>query len=133
MSFKVMPIVLYCLLQHELMPSAFDRFLHMQVTPLFQEVLDISTEDMSVIQAAAMTAVAIVQLVSVRPLVQAYLDSGLTQWHRLKHGATSSKKVGDRIQAQLHLIHILFVKVKYSSATIPSVAYFPICIALMKW
>ena len=68
---------------------------------------------MPIIKAAALTTVAVLQLLSTRPLVQAYLSSGLIQWHRLKYGVGSSKKLGDRITAQLDSIHVLFVKVRF--------------------
>lgn len=83
-----------------------------QVTPLFQEVLEVQTEWMPLIKAAALTTLAVVQLLSTRPLVQSYLDSGFRQLHRLKQGTGPNKKSSDRIKAQVDLVHILFVKVR---------------------
>lgn len=96
-----------------------------QVTPLFQEVLEVQTEWMPLIKAAAVSTLAVVQLLSTRPLVQSYLDSGCRQLHRLKQATGPNMKSSDRIKAQADLVHILFVKVR----TLPALPVPPTCVA----
>ena len=86
----------------------------LQVTPLFQEPLDIPTSWMPAIKAAMMLCIALVQLVNTRTLVQSYLNSGLRQWHQLKHGSRVSNPgitTGNVIAIKLRTINTLIVKV----------------------
>jgi len=101
------------------------------VTPLFQEVLEVQTEWMPLIKAAAVSTLAVVQLLSTRPLVQSYLDSGCRQLHRLKQATGPNMKSSDRIKAQADLVHILFVKVAIQCAA-PAVILLGCAVILMQ-
>ena len=86
----------------------------LQVTPLFQEPLDIPTSWMPAIKAAVMLCIALVQLVNTRTLVQSYLNSGLRQWHQLKHGSRVTNPgmtTGEVIAIKLRTVNTLVVKV----------------------
>ena len=88
--------------------------LHLQVTPLFQEPLEVPSALMPIIKAAIMTCIAVVQLVNTRSLVQTYLNSGLRQWHDLKHGPPVTAlgiKTGEVITMRLRVVNTLLVKV----------------------
>ena len=63
----------------------------LQVKPLLQELFFLSDARLRQVQAAGVLLAAALQLLSVRPLVQAYMDTVVVQWHSLKHGP---KKVG---------------------------------------
>lgn len=88
----------------------------MQVNPLFQEPLDIPSAWMPAIKAGVMFSIASAQLVNTRSLVQSYLNTGLKQWHSMKHGsqgsaAASGARAGDKIKMKLMVVNGLFVKV----------------------
>ena len=92
----------------------------MQVTPLFQEPLEVPDAWMPVIKAAIMVCIAVVQLVNTRSLMQSYLNSGLRQWHGLKHGPpvnATGMKTGEVITFKLRVINTLLVKVKLQHTT----------------
>ncbi len=87
----------------------------MQVTPLFQEPLEIPEEVMPKLKAAIMMCIAVVQLVNTRSLVQSYLNSGLRQWHSMKHGppaGPAGTKTGEVIAFKLRVVSTLLVKVR---------------------
>ena len=63
----------------------------LQVRPLLQELFFLSDARLRQVQAVGLLLGAALQLLSVRPLVQAYMDTVVVQWHSLKHGP---KKVG---------------------------------------
>ena len=86
----------------------------MQVTPLFQEPLNIPEVWMPASKAAVLMLIAIIQLINTRSLVQSYLNSGLKQWHSLKHGSHSNTQgvtIGETIAIKLRIINTLVVKV----------------------
>ena len=90
----------------------------MQVTPLFQEPLELPTEVMPKIKAAIMMCIAVVQLLNTRSLVQSYLNSGLRQWHSMKHGppaGAAGTKTGEVIAFKLRVVNTLVVKVRQLS------------------
>lgn len=72
---------------------------------------------MAAMKAGVMTGIALVQLANTRSLVQSYLDSGLKQWHSLKHGslgraAPAGAGTGAVIKKKLMVVNGLFVKVR---------------------
>jgi hypothetical protein len=90
----------------------------MQVTPLFQEPLEIPKEVMPKLKAGIMMCIAVVQLVNTRSLVQSYLNSGLRQWHSMKHGppaGAAGTKTGEVIAFKLRVVNTLLVKVRHLS------------------
>lgn len=86
----------------------------MQLTPLFEEPLDVPAAWLSPIKAAVLLSIALVQLVNTRSLVQSYLNSGLRQWHDMKHGppaGAAGTKTGEAITLRLRIVNMLLVKV----------------------
>lgn len=68
------------------------------------------------IKASVMMSIVIVQMVNMRSLVQSYLNTGLKQWHSMKHGsqgsaAASGAGTGEAIKRKLTVTNGLFVKV----------------------
>ncbi|KAL3162534.1 hypothetical protein ABBQ32_010188 [Trebouxia sp. C0010 RCD-2024] len=87
------------------------------VNPLFQEPLGIPQAWMPGIKAGVLTSISLVQLANSRSLVQSYLDTGLKQWHTLKHGslgraAAAGTATGAVIKKKLMIVNGLFVKVR---------------------
>ena len=98
----------------------------MQVTPLFQEPLNLPDVWMPASKAAVLMCIATIQLINTRSLVQSYLNSGLKQWHKLKHGSRSSIQgvtTGEAIAIKLRIINTLVVKVTKHSNTGHAKAY----------
>ncbi|DBA96326.1 TPA: hypothetical protein ACH3X3_002503 [Trebouxia sp. C0006] len=90
------------------------------VTPLFQEPLELPNEVMPKVKAAIMMCIAVVQLVNTRSLVQSYLNSGLRQWHSMKHGppaGAAGTKTGEVIAFKLRVVNTLLVKVAIQCIT----------------
>lgn len=69
-----------------------------QVKPLLQELFFLSDAKLRQVQAVGLLLAAALQLLSVRQLVQAYMDTVVVHWHSLKHGP---KKVG---RAPMHAV-----------------------------
>lgn len=72
---------------------------------------------MPAIKAGVMMSISLVQLANTRSLVQSYLNSGLRQWHSMKHGpqgraAASGTATGALIKQKLMIVNGLFVKVR---------------------
>ena len=88
----------------------------MQVPSLLQEPLDIPSAWMPALKAGLMLSIAAVQLLNTRSLVQSYLNTGLKQWHSMKHGSLSSPAAsgsgtGEAIKRKLYVTNLLVVKV----------------------
>ena len=83
---------------------------------MFQEPLQVPAAWMPAIKAGVMMSICLVQLANTRSLVQSYLNSGLKQWHSMKHGSqgrapASATPTGALIKRRLMVVNGLFVKV----------------------